>query len=71
MTDDPNEAYAVVPAEEVLHGSPEGWWRVTRNGQRWRLCPTRESAERYCADPAYRAELSAAETPLHLRKPAG
>ena len=34
--------------------------------------PTREAAERYATDPAYRAELAEAETPLHLRrKPAG
>ena len=71
MTDDPNEAYAIIPAEEALHGPPEGWWRITRNGQPWRLCPTREAANRYATDPAYRAELAAAESPLHLHKPAG
>lgn len=62
VVDDPNEAYAFFP--DV---SWEGWWRVTKNGESFRLCPTRESAERYATDPAYRAELAAKETPLHLR----
>lgn len=71
MTDDPNEAYAVVPADPDGF-IPATWWRVTRYGQPWRTCPTREAAERYATDPAYRAEITAAEKPLHLRKkPAG
>jgi hypothetical protein len=67
MTDDPNSAYAILPAEPDGSLIPATWWRVTRNGEPWRTCPTRESAERYATDPAYRAEIAAAETPLHLR----
>ena len=33
MTDDPNEAYEVVPIEPGPHGPPKGWWTtVKRNG---------------------------------------
>jgi len=67
--DDPNSAYAVIPVEPDGSRIPATWWRVTRYGEHWRLCYTLESAQRYATDPAYRAELSAAETPLHLRQP--
>ena len=32
MTDDPNEAYEVMPIEPGPHGPPVGWWTVKRNG---------------------------------------
>jgi hypothetical protein len=32
MTDDPNEAYEVMPIEPGPHGLPSGWWTVNRNG---------------------------------------
>jgi hypothetical protein len=32
MTDDPNEAYEVVPRESGPYRSPVGWWTVKRNG---------------------------------------
>ena len=69
MTSDPNEAYAVSLATE---GPLAGWWQVTRDGKPIRkFAPDkRHLAERYCRDPAYRAEIAAAETPLHERGPA-
>jgi hypothetical protein len=71
--DDPNEAYALIPAPPDGFW-PSTWWTVTRYGNPVRhFSPAhRGNAERYCTDPAYRAELAATETPLHLRKkPAG
>lgn len=65
MTDDPNDAYTVTPSPADQW--PEGWFQVRRYGEPWRTCPSREAAERYATDPAWRAELAAAETPLHLR----
>jgi hypothetical protein len=48
MTDDPNEAYEVVPIAQMGRGPPDSWWTVTRNGipvrhfpGRGRLCGTR------------------------------
>ena len=32
MSDDPNEAYDVVPIKPGPHGPPKGWWTVKRNG---------------------------------------
>jgi hypothetical protein len=57
MTDDPNEAYEVVPMEPGPHGPPAGWWTVKRNGLPVRHFPGKEKAERYATDPEYRASL--------------
>ena len=54
---DPNEAYEIVPAKLGVHFRGDGWWDVLRNGEPVWLCSTRKAAERYVADPAYRASL--------------
>jgi hypothetical protein len=59
MTDDPNEAYEVVPIEPGLHGPPSGWWTVKRNGLPVRHFPGKETAERFATDPEYRASQAA------------
>ncbi len=56
MSDDPNEAYDVVPIEPGPHGPPKGWWTVKRNGLSIR---GKEKAQRYAIDPEYRASLVA------------
>ena len=55
MTDDPNEAYEVVPIEPWPRGPPEGWWTVKRNGIAMNRFPGKEKAQRYAIDPEYRA----------------
>jgi hypothetical protein len=55
--DDSNEAYEVVPIEPGLHGPPEGWWTVKRNGLAVRHFPGREKADKFATDPEYRASL--------------
>jgi hypothetical protein len=52
------DRYEVVPMERGPH-DPEGWWTVTLNGQPVRHFPAekRDLAERYAADPEYRASL--------------
>jgi hypothetical protein len=57
MTDDPNEAYEVVPIEPGPRGPPVGWWTVKRNGLPVRHFPGKEKAERFATDPEYRASL--------------
>ena len=47
MSDDPNEAYDVVPIEPGPHGPPKGWWTVKRNGLSIRHFPGKEKAQRY------------------------
>jgi len=42
MSDDPNEAYDVVPIEPGPHGPPKGWWTVKRNGFRSGIFPARK-----------------------------
>ena len=59
MTDDPNEAYEVVPIEPGPHGPPPGWWTVKRNGLPVRHFPGKEKAQRFATDPEYRASLAA------------
>jgi hypothetical protein len=59
MTDDPNEAYEVVPIEPGPHGRPVGWWTVKRNGLPVRHFPGKENAQRFATDPEYRASLAA------------
>jgi hypothetical protein len=59
MTDDPNEAYEVVPIEPGPHGPPPGWWTVKRNGLPVRHFPGKENAQRFATDPEYRASLAA------------
>jgi hypothetical protein len=59
MTDDPNEAYEVVPIEPGPHGPPVGWWTVKRNGLPVRHFPGKEKAQRFATDPEYRASLAA------------
>jgi hypothetical protein len=51
MTDDPNEAYEVVPIEPGPHGPPVGWWTVKRNGLPVRHFPGKEKAQRFATDP--------------------
>lgn len=65
---DPNEAYEIVPMKQEPHGPPTDWLSVTCNGIPVRhFSPkARDSAERYCRDPAYR--LSLVTTYLHDRK---
>jgi hypothetical protein len=58
-SDDPNEAYEVVPIEAGPNGPPKGWWTVKRNGVPVRHFPGREKAQRYATDPEYRANLIA------------
>jgi hypothetical protein len=57
MTDDPNEAYEVVPIEPGPHGPPRGWWTVKRNGLPVRHFPGKEKAQQFATDPEYRASL--------------
>lgn len=64
MTDDPNSAYTVTPHPDPARA---GWYQVSRHGEPWRTCPSREVADRYATDSSWRAELAAKETPLHLR----
>jgi hypothetical protein len=59
MTDDPNEAYEVVPIEPGPHGPPRGWWTVKRNGLPVRHFPGKEKAQQFATDPEYRASLAA------------
>ena len=59
MTDDPNEAYEVVPIEPAPHGAPQGWWTVKRSGIAVRHFPGKAKAQRYATDPEYRASLAA------------
>jgi hypothetical protein len=56
MTDDPNEAYEVVPREPGPHGPPVGWWTVKRNGLPVRHFPGKEKAERFATDPEIQRE---------------
>jgi hypothetical protein len=57
ISDDPNEAYEVVPAEPGPHGPPYDWWTVKRNGIPLRHFAAKERAERYATDLEYRASL--------------
>jgi hypothetical protein len=57
MTDDPNEAYEVVPIEPGPHGPPEGWWTVKRHGLPVKHFPGEAMAQRFATDPEYRASL--------------
>jgi hypothetical protein len=52
------DRYEVVPMERGPN-DPEGWWTVTCNGEPVRHFPAekRDLAERYAADPEYRASL--------------
>src|SRR5258708_19781181 len=59
MTDDPNEAYEVMPIEAGTHGLPSGWWTVKRNGLPVRHFPGKKNAQRFATDPEYRAILAA------------
>ena len=57
---DPNGAYTVIPMPANLRGTSDywaGWWTVTRNGVPVRHYPPKDYdlAERFAADPAYRA----------------
>ena len=61
MSDDPNEAYEVVPIESGPHGPREGWWTVKRNGLVVRHFPGRDKADKYATDPEYRASLVTAK----------
>jgi hypothetical protein len=54
MTDDPNEAYEVVPREPGPHGPPVGWWTVKRNGLPVRHFP----GKRFATDPGIQSEPS-------------
>jgi len=58
ISDDPNEAYEVLPIEPGPHGPPKGWWTVKRNGTPVRHFPGEEKARRYATDPEYRASLA-------------
>jgi hypothetical protein len=71
-TNDPNEAYAIIP-KPIGPGQSDflsDWLTVTRYGVPVRhYSPEhRAAAEKYCTDPDYRAQIAADETPLHLRK---
>jgi hypothetical protein len=57
MTDDPNEAYEVVPIEPGPHGPPVGWFK--RNGLPVRHFPGKEKAQRLATVPEYRASQAA------------
>jgi len=60
MTDDPNEAYEVMPIEPGPYGPPSGWWTVKRrNGLPVRHFPGKEKAQQFATDPEYRASLAA------------
>ena len=59
MTDDPNQAYEVVPIEPGPHGPPVGWWTAKRNGLPVRHFPGKEKAQRFATDPEYRPSLAA------------
>jgi hypothetical protein len=67
MTDDPNEAYEVVPIEPGPHGPPLGWWTVKRNGLPVRHFLGKENAERFATDPEYRASLAAGRLGLEVK----
>ena len=59
MTDNPNEAYEVVPREPGPHGPPVCCWTVKRNGLPVRHFPGKQKAERFSTDPEYSANLAA------------
>jgi hypothetical protein len=61
MTDDPNEAYEVVPLEPAPHGPPEGWWTVKRNGIPVRHFPGKEKAQRYASKPCHSESMGKGE----------
>src|SRR6267378_819576 len=42
MTDDPNEAYEVMPIEPGPHGLPSGWWTVKRKRPSGETLPRQE-----------------------------
>src|SRR5882757_10487054 len=65
MTDDPNEAYEVVPTGPGPHGPPKGWWTAKRNGLPVRHFPGKGNAQRYATDPEYRASLAAGKAHRH------
>ena len=69
-TNDPNEAYEVVPMKPGPHGPPPGWWTATCNGiPVYHFGPAhRSEADRYISDPAYR--LSRQRHYAHDRGPA-
>jgi hypothetical protein len=51
-TNDPNDAYDVIPAKD-----PPGWWTVACNGiPAWHFVKP-QAAQRYATDPQYRASL--------------
>jgi hypothetical protein len=56
MNDD-DPSYEVVPIEPGPHGPAEDWWTVKRNGMPVRYFPSSEKAQRFAADPEYRASL--------------
>lgn len=64
-SDDPNEAYDVVPMPEEPHG-PSGWWSVTRNGIPVRHFgwDKKDVALRYASDPELRKRIAAGEVKL-------
>lgn len=64
-SDDPNEAYDIVPMKEEPRG-PSGWWTVTCNGIPVRHFgpDKRDTAERYATDPELRRQIADGEVKL-------
>ena len=60
---DPNYAYAVIPAPAGLRGPLTDWWMVTRHGELvWFFPPDRRDlAIRFATDPAYRQQRAKQE----------
>jgi hypothetical protein len=57
-TNDPNEAYDVVPLDPIRKDrDPHGWWACLCNGIVVRIAAERAPLTRYASDPEYRASL--------------
>jgi hypothetical protein len=57
-TNDPNEAYDVVPLDPIRKDrDPHGWWAALCNGIVVRIAAQRTPLIRFASDPEYRASL--------------
>src|SRR5882672_10707896 len=55
MTDDPKEAYGVMPREPERRGLASSWCTVKSYALPVRRCPGKTIAQRFATDPEYRA----------------